>query len=158
MIGKLLGGSWGLWIVGGLLAAVVALSGALVVQDALHDTAMAELESKAHECDIKLDASDGALQSALTTNASANAAVSDLAGKLDTALKETERLDGLLLSAETELHYTQRVRDEALAALQSGRGKVYASDASCGAWGAAAVCGRITGSVLDQWRDAARRR
>lgn len=147
-----------LWACGLLLLAVAGLTGALVVQGARHDAAIAKVEADRDDLQTKLGAAEGSLTAAVEANAKSHKAVEDLAGKLDVAIRETERLDELLLSAETELSYTRRARDDALAKLESQRENVYASDPSCSAWGAAPVCGRITGSVLDEWRDAARRR
>lgn len=147
-----------LWACGLLLLAVAGLAGALVVQGARHDAAIAAVEAERDDLQTKLGAAEGSLTSAVEANARSHKAVEDLAAKLDVAIRETERLDELLLSAETELSYTRQARDRALAELETQRENVYATDASCGAWGAAAVCSRITGSLQEQWRDAARRR
>lgn len=147
-----------LYAVGVLLAVVATLSVGLVIQNARHGQKVAELTAQRDSCGTSLKSAQSALATTVETNTRQQAAVEALARKLDAAIRETENLDQLLVRAEADLHQTQRARDAALAQLETHRENVYATDASCSAWGAAAVCGAITGSLQDQWRAATGRR
>lgn len=144
-----------LWLCGLLLAAVGALTVTLVVKDARNDAEVATLRGELEAAKTNLDAATTSRDTAVAANESNRTTIEDLAKRLDTAITETERLDGLLVSADNKLLAAQRDRAEAIAKLEAQRENDYANDPTCGAWGAAPVCGRITGSLLDQWREAA---
>lgn len=149
-----------LWICAALLAVIGVLSGVIWANGKEHTAAMATCEAERDTAQTQLSAAEGALETAIATNARGQKAIEDLASKLDAAISETERLDHLLLAAETELGYTQNARDTLLARLETERGAIYANDPTCAAWADAPVCGRISGGLQEQWRaaSAARRR
>lgn len=138
-----------------LVLVVATLSGTLLVKNARHGEAVAKLT---RDRDVALrdkEAAVSAVEALTTTDARKMKTIEELVGKLDAAIDQTERLDELLAFAERELDATRNERDVALAKIRTQREQDYASDSTCGAWGAGAVCGRLTGSVLDQWNDAA---
>lgn len=146
-----------LWVCGILMAAVAALSGLLLVKDARHEAAITTKTSQIADLERELGAADGQVKTLAAANAKQTKTVESLVGKLEIAVQETANLDTLLRGTEADLHNALNARDKALALLTSQRDKDYASDPSCSAWGASPVCGRITGSVFDEWRAAAAR-
>lgn len=154
MFGKLLAVKPLLWICGLLLAAVGALTLTMIVKDARHNAALTKAESARDDATRNLSAANDEVDRLAKTNTNQQGVVEALAGKLDAAISETERLDGLLTIAQDRLIAATRARDDALAKLTTERENDYATDPNCAAWGAAAVCGRLTDGLLDQWRDA----
>lgn len=147
-----------LWACGILFAAVLALSGVIVVKDARHDAAITAKATEISDLQRELSAADGQVVVLAAANAKQTKTVESLVGKLEMAVQETADLDRLLRGSEAETRDALNARDKALALLTSQRDKDYASDPSCSAWGTTPVCGRITGSVLDEWNAAAARR
>lgn len=146
-----------LWACGILFAAVLALSGVIVVKDARHETAITTKTSRITELERELGAADGQVETLAAANAKQTKTVESLVAKLETAIHETANLDELLQRKESEARDALKARDRALAQLTTKREQDYASDPSCSTWGAAPVCGRITGSVFDEWTAAAAR-
>lgn len=144
-----------LWICAALVLACASLTTVIVVKDARHKATVAQLQSEKDTCANSLATTKDSLATAEATNGRQQLAVAALAGKLDIAIRETERLDKLLTEAETDLAATRKARDRALAALEVERENVYATDPSCAAWGAAPVCAGLTGSLQEHWRSAA---
>ena len=139
---------------GVLLAVVLGLIGALVVQGSRHDAAYAKLQTTAQTCAVERGAAETKVTELARANASQQQAVEDLARRLDAAITETERLDELLTTAENQTAAAHAERDRALGALNDLREITYATDPSCAAWGAAPVCAAISGGVHDRWRQA----
>jgi hypothetical protein len=152
MFGKLLAVKPLLWIAGILLAANLAQFGVGIVRTSALKGDLAIVTAERDAAITNLAAADNARAAAVAANVSQKATVEELAARLDTAITENEGLDRLLTDANNTLRLVQRQRAEAIAKLEAEREKDYALDPSCGAWGAAAVCGRITGGLLDQWR------
>jgi hypothetical protein len=143
-----------LWACGILLALLLTACGALYVQAAAHDRDIAIAKAATSECETKLEATSTANQNLAAANAKQQAAVEDLVGKLDRAIGETERLDILLADAEARASAAHRERDRALAQVTELREKIYATDPSCAAWGAAPVCAAISDGVREGWNKA----
>ena len=147
-----------LWICAALLVACASLTATIVVKDARHKAVVAQLTSEKAQLATSLTTTKDSLATAEATNGRQQLAVAALADKLDIAIRETERLDRLLTEAETDLAFTRKARDRALAALELERETVYETDPSCRAWGSAPVCSGITASLQEQWRSAAEAR
>ena len=154
MFGKLLAVKPLLWAVGLLLALNLAQLGIHAVQTSRLEAKLAIAESAASSANTQLAATEDARNTAVAVNEGQKKVVEDLLARLDTAITENENIDQLLTDANNTLAYVQRQRAEAVAQLEAERENDYATDPSCAAWGAAPVCGRITGGLLDQWRGA----
>ena len=139
---------------GVLLAVVLGLIGALVVQGSRHDAAYAKLQTTANTCATERDAATTKVGELARANASQQQAIEGLASRLDAAITETERLDELLTNAEDAAALAHAERERALGALNDLREITYATDPSCAAWGAAPVCAAISGGVQERWRQA----
>lgn len=141
-----------------VIAALVAALGGTAVGWALDHYAksaeLAEVRGKLGTEQTSRQAADNKVEELAATNASQALVVTGLVEKLDTAIKETERLDGLLYDANAGLAVAARDRADALDRLNNEREKVYAVEDGCSAWGAAAVCAGITRSVRNQWAEA----
>lgn len=154
MFGKLLAVKPLLWAVGLLLALNLAQWGMHTVKVAGLEKDLAEVTGQRNSAKTQLDATESARNTALAVNEGQKKVVEELIARLDTAITENENIDRLLTDANNTLAYVQRQRAEAVAQLEAERENDYATDPNCNAWGAAPVCGRITGGLLDQWRDA----
>lgn len=154
MFGKLLAVKPLLWAVGLLLALNLAQWGMHTVEVAGLEKDLAEVTGARDSAQTQLRATEDARNTAVAVNEGQKKVVEDLLARLDTAITENENIDRLLTDANNTLAYVQRQRAEAVAQLEAERENDYATDPSCAAWGAAPVCGRITGGLLDQWRGA----
>ena len=139
---------------GVLLAVVLGLIGALVVQGSRHDAAYAKLQTTAKTCGAERDIAEAKVEELARANTSQQQAVEGLVTRLDAAITETERLDELLTNAEDAAALAHAERERAFAALNDLREITYATDPSCAAWGAAPVCAAISGGVQERWRQA----
>lgn len=139
---------------GVLLAVVLGLIGALVVQGSRHDAAYAKLQTTANTYATERDAATTKVGELARANTSQQHAIEGLASRLDAAITETERLDELLTNAEDAAALAHAERERAFAALNDLREITYATDPSCAAWGAAPVCAAISGGVQERWRQA----
>lgn len=140
--------------IGALLVALAVAIGTIVVKDARHDAALSKVQADVATCGTELTAATESNANLTRANASQTQVVEDLAGRLDKAITETERLDELLADAGARQRALQAERDTALAQLDTIRETDYANDPSCAAWGAAPVCGRISAGVQERWRIA----
>lgn len=154
MFGKLLAVKPLLWAVGLLVALNLAQLGIHAVRISGMEADLAEVTGQRNTAQTQLTATEGARSTAVAVNEGQRKVIEDLAARLDTAITENENIDRLLTDATNTLAYVQRQRAEAVAQLEAERENDYATDPSCAAWGAAPVCGRITGGLLDQWRGA----
>lgn len=153
-MGKLLAVKPLLWIAGLLLALNVAQFGIGMVRSSTAEAALAKVTAERDTAITSLAAASSARDAAVAANTHQTGIVENLAARLDLAITENEGLDRLLNDTNNTLRLVQRQRAEAIASLEAEREKDYAEDDGCRAWGATAVCGRITGGLLDQWRDA----
>ncbi|HOU64685.1 MAG TPA: hypothetical protein PK861_01460 [Thermomonas sp.] len=154
MFGKLLAVKPLLWAVGLLLALNLAQWGMHTVEVAGLEKHLAEVTGQRNNAQTQLSATERARNTAVATNEGQRKVIEDLAARLDMAITENENIDRLLTDANNTLRLVQRQRADALAQLEAERENDYATDPNCSSWGAAPVCGRITGGLLDQWRGA----
>lgn len=153
-MGKLLAVKPLLWLAGILLALNVAQFGLGMVRASAAEATIATLTGERDTANANLEAASDARNTAVAANRGQTKTIEALAAKLDAAITENENIDRLLTDANNTLQLVKRQRAEAIASLEAEREKDYAEDASCAAWGATAVCGRVTGGLLDQWRSA----
>lgn len=127
---KLLLGSKPLGIlVGTLVAAVLALATALVIT----------------YLSMSLQISEGELKLATAKHANADwsRTTQDLSEKLQACVGERQAIEDAAAQAVTDAQASRRALAAERAQRKTEREKLYADDAQCAAWAAAAVCGGI---------------
>lgn len=147
-------------IAAGIIAALLALltlqSCRLQSADARWTEKLAPVEAERDTLRTQVATDQRSIDTLSKVNGNQLTTIHDLAGKLDRAITQTEKLDALLGEAEVRAHAARDERDAALAAMTRQQENDYASNRDCADWGAGAVCGAVSARVSEQWRTAQR--
>lgn len=150
-----------LYASGALLVLSVGLATALVVQDARHAAALAELTTakQAAEASADIEATKAEvfldkLRELAQTNGQQRGVVDDLAHRLKSAIGQAQATARVLADVIEQRDAAHAERDRTLAQLTQLRETLYANDPSCATWGARPVCGALSDSLRDQWTRA----
>jgi len=131
--------------IAGILAAFFAIAfGFQTVQLKFADDALA-LSKK------DLTAANTALATAVSVAKSNTATIADLTKRLNEAVGQNERVAEAAKKATDDAVLAQQQRNTALRQLNEARKKLYATNATCAAWGSAPVCGPVSNGLRDLW-------
>lgn len=109
----------------------------------------ADAALKVAKADLK--AANESLDAAVTTAKSNHDAITDLSGRLTACVGETQRVRQAAETAAAQAARAQAQRNTALRQLSEARKELYASNATCAAWGSAPVCGGVSAGLRDLW-------
>lgn len=140
--------------VGVLLLAVGVLVAILLVENSSHRASMAAVEGQRDVAQAEVRTLRQAFNTMFEANTTNVGNVKQLAQALKNQIGREQRTAQALADADTALAAARAKAADYQRQLLAQRTETYANDPTCAAWGRAAVCGGITGSVFEQWEAA----
>lgn len=138
-----------------LLLACGVLAASLRVESSKHKAEAAVLTGERDIAIVYRDAYKAKVIELAKVNSANAAATDELAKRLSDEVGRKQDTAKALADAERSRDQARTARDLALNTIRDQREQTYATDSTCSAWAAAAVCGPVTDGVLQQWRQAA---
>lgn len=131
------------------IAAAIALFFAVAFGFQTVQLHYADAALKGANADLK--AAKESLDAAVTTAKSNHDAITDLTGRLTACVGENQRVQQAADSAAAQAARAQAQRNTALRQLSEAKKELYATNATCAAWGSAPVCGGVSAGLRDLW-------
>lgn len=143
-----------LFAVCALLLWVAGLHAYILIESNAHKAAITAVEGQRDLAEQERNTLREAFKTMGEANTTNVANVKALAQALKNQIGREQRTAQALAAADTALAAARAKAADYQRQLLAQRTSTYANDPTCAAWGRAAVCGAISGSVFDQWEAA----